>query len=282
MEKTKTDYALMMQDIKKYVESQFENPKSSIPRLAQGLIELEKRQTEYISKHEGLEKRVDSAESKTTDDAISGIKKSLTKIYGKIGFNAFLDYLQTSEGKDLLKQIFEGNKDVLTEELAKIATEKGGIVSKIGGKFRKYLFTAAGIEAIVMMATVGVGVMYVANKTPVGKFIVDQKRAESLLKEVNTYKSEQTMRLKSAFESINQTKSEMEEIKKRYESQLSSIKSSIDSYSKSNEENLKKIENLEKSREEEKKKREDLEKKIKEVEKKNSGSGFIKKLNPLK
>jgi hypothetical protein len=295
MDKTKTDYAVMMQKIKKYVESNFENPRASMPKIAEGLIELEARQTENFSRYAGLEKRVEDMENKTTDQAINGIKKSLTKIYGKIAFNAFLDYLKTPEGKELLKCVFEGNKEVLTAEIAKIATEKGGLVSTIGGKLRKNFFTAAGIEAVVVGIIVTAGVMYVANRTPIGKYLVEEHKADSIKREFNLYKLEQGKSSKLEMEKISESTSkeisqiksqldvatkEMETTKKDYESQLSSIKSSIDSYSKVNDENIKKIEDLEKSRDEEKKKREDLEKKIKEVENKNRG--FIKSLNPLK
>lgn len=288
-------------ELKKYISSNFENPKLWGPKIAEGLVELEKTQTEDHLKFEGLEKKV----NQSSDEIVADVMEQIKKVYAKIGFNAFMEYVKTPQGQDAIKTIMESNQEVIKSELQKVLEEekkkgKKGFLSRYIRFPKSHVFTAIGTEIALGAILVYAGFNFLMNKTDVGRYIGHIDKTEKIEAELYVPKKDAKGRIvsyekESRIDKLQNRQNELEKnsiSKKELETSQKNyyeieIKPKIEAYEKKIGELEGTIEadkkNDEKIKAENENNIKELEKKLQDYEKKNqSFLKSIKKLNPLK
>ncbi len=256
MENSKPNLKERLKELSKYIHGYFENPKAWGPRVAEGMVELDKRQDDHEVKITNLEKRVQEIQSKSSSDILKEVTAEINKAYGKIGLNAFMEYAKTDKGKEEIMGIMEANQDVIKLELQKVIEGKKGILSKFRRFVKFAIFTGTGIGLLVSSGVVATGVFYVMNRTTPGNVVKSLATSKQTItaysekidnfekKYSDEYFNTQKKSMDNAFANQQknlegQLKSYSDQVvglKDSYEKQISDFKNSVDSYKKSNEE----------------------------------------------
>ncbi len=302
-----------LQELKKYISGNFENSRHWGPRIAEGLIELEKLYEADSNKIEALEKKLQNIEDKDANSMLQDVEAILKKKVGaQIAYNVFFSIMKTPEGKKNLKELLEANSEVIKSEFELILQQDKGIVSNaIKGLRRPFIkMGAIGLVLFTLLTVGGISgtMIYIANNTTVGKYIgaqnkiddiekvvfvpkknrlgkiigyEDKSRIDSLAKEIADYKKENEKSIESRL-SPYILRTDFESMQKGYEQKLKQSEESYDkkvSEIQATTDSYKKYsDELKKSNEENAEKLKNLEKRVEKYEKSNKG--IIRKILP--
>jgi|GEM_PF-6036693 DNA repair exonuclease SbcCD ATPase subunit len=211
----------------------FSNERYAIPDIVDFVKSLKEYAEETRKDTNSLAAKVEGAEKKSMSDTIKSVEEEIKKAVGKIGITHFVEYATTTkEGREWVRGLFDAHKDIWQESLKKVAEEKQGVFSTFMRHIRWYFLTVAGIETLLVTAGVVLGSLYVINKTPAGKFFIDQKRTEAIIKDFEAYKKENA-------KEMQEYSGKIDNFKKKYSDEFfNAQKKSIDDNIATSQKNL--------------------------------------------